>query len=60
MIGWLLRMLFRREREAIEANMADLFAELLVKNNEKIEADLIEMGVLELRKDGQLYAKSGG
>ena len=59
MISWLLRTLFRREREAIEADMADLFAELLVKNNEKIEADLIEMGVLE-RKDGQLYAKSGG
>ena len=59
MIDRLLRMLFRREREAIEASMADLLTEVIVKNNEQLEADLVEMGVLEWR-DGQLYAKSGG
>ena len=47
MISQLLRLLFRREREAIEADMAALMTELIVKNNEKIEADLIERGALE-------------
>ena len=52
MIGY-MRSLIRREVEAI---LGDVVTEVVVKNNKKIEADLIAMGVLERREDGELHA----
>lgn len=53
-----LRKLIRRELQAVEHDIAKHLADLIARNNEKIEDDLVELGVLERDKNGQLQLKT--
>ena len=50
MIRAILRRMIRAELEEMRADLARHLAQLIVQNNERIEADLIDLGVLE--RDG--------
>jgi len=57
-IKGLLRRLIREGLEDMRREWADYLANLITRNNEKIEEDLIQAGVLERGEDGQLHAKT--
>jgi hypothetical protein len=58
MITNYLRKLIRRELQAMEHDIAKYLADLIARNNEKIEDDLVELGLLERDKNGQLQLKT--
>ena len=59
MIRRWLRGLIREELEEMREDMAARLADLIVRNNEQIEKDLVEAGVVEL-EDGRLKRHACG
>ena len=59
MIKRWLRGLIREELEEMPRDWAEYLADLIIRNNEKIEEDLIEAGVLERDEKGDLHAQTG-
>jgi hypothetical protein len=53
-----LRGLIREELEEMREKLAVYLADLIAQNNEKIEDNLIEMGLLERDNDGELHVNA--
>ncbi len=59
MIKRWLRGLIREELEEMRSELISALVDTVAENNEQIEQDLIEAGVLERRKNGELRAAVG-
>jgi hypothetical protein len=53
-----LRKLIRQELQDMRRDMAKHLADLIARNNDKIEDDLVELGLLERDENGQLHVKA--
>jgi len=58
MLSKYLRKLIHQELKDMRRDMAEHLADLVARNNEKIEEDLIDLGLLERDKNGQLHLKA--
>ncbi len=57
MIKRWLHGLIHEELEEMRSELISAFVETISENNEQIEQDLVDAGVLERRPDGELRSK---
>jgi hypothetical protein len=57
-LRWLIRPIVRAELEDMQQRLANHLTDLIVRNNEQIEADLIGLGLLYRDDEGELHLKS--
>jgi len=58
MLSRYLRKLIRQELENMRDDMAKYLVDLIARNNQKIEEDLIELGLLRRDENGNLHSNS--
>jgi hypothetical protein len=58
LLRWLIRPIVRAELEDMQQRLANHLTDLIVRNNEQIEADLIGLGLLYRDDEGELHLKS--